>query len=179
MQIINVSPQGDLDCPLLGTVVESGEFVDCTAEQARVLLDQPANWQPHDDEAKALLDELAEAETEKAEADLVDGGMPQPSALRSAWIVWAASRGDADADSKTKAQLIDEHGFTAVLREREAAAELAAATGVAQDTAEQQKAAERAAQRAAAAAEKAAAKKAADDGSGDAGADNDNTPGGN
>lgn len=46
MKIRNVSPRGDLDVPLLGRVVEFGQEVDVTADQAGRLLDQPANWAP-------------------------------------------------------------------------------------------------------------------------------------
>jgi hypothetical protein len=43
-KIKNVSPLGDLDLPLIGRVVKSGEVFDVTDEQAVVLLEQPTNW---------------------------------------------------------------------------------------------------------------------------------------
>lgn len=45
-KIKNVSPFGDLDVPLLGQIVEHGNIVEVTAEQAEILLQQEANWQP-------------------------------------------------------------------------------------------------------------------------------------
>lgn len=42
----NVSPLGVLDLPLLGRVVEPGEVVEVSAEQARHLEGQVAAWQP-------------------------------------------------------------------------------------------------------------------------------------
>jgi hypothetical protein len=45
-KIKNVSPFGDLDVPLLGRIVEQGSIVEVTAEQADILLQQEANWQP-------------------------------------------------------------------------------------------------------------------------------------
>lgn len=44
-KIKNVSPFGDLDVPLLGRVIASGETVDVTDEQAETLLQQPDNYQ--------------------------------------------------------------------------------------------------------------------------------------
>ena len=46
MRIRNVSKFGDLDVPLLGTVVLAGKTVEVTAPQARRLLEQPTNWAP-------------------------------------------------------------------------------------------------------------------------------------
>ena len=43
-KIRNVSPRGDLDVPLLGRVVEAGQTVDVTDEQAARLLPQVDNW---------------------------------------------------------------------------------------------------------------------------------------
>lgn len=40
----NVSPRGDLDVPLLRRTVQRGEKFECTAEQARVLLEQEENF---------------------------------------------------------------------------------------------------------------------------------------
>jgi hypothetical protein len=42
----NVSPLGALDLPLLGRVVEPGEVIEVTAEQAKHLEGQIAAWQP-------------------------------------------------------------------------------------------------------------------------------------
>lgn len=43
-KIRNICPRGDLDVPLLGRVVEAGQVVDVTAEQAARLLPQVDNW---------------------------------------------------------------------------------------------------------------------------------------
>jgi hypothetical protein len=53
--IKNVSPIGALDIPLLRRVVEFGEEVEVSVEQATVLLDQEANYEPVDKSAKAIL----------------------------------------------------------------------------------------------------------------------------
>lgn len=42
--IKNISPLGDLDVPLLDRVVEAGEEVDVSAEDAKLLLAQPDNF---------------------------------------------------------------------------------------------------------------------------------------
>lgn len=42
----NISPQGDLDLPLVGRVIASGEVFEATAEQATQLSAQPDLWQP-------------------------------------------------------------------------------------------------------------------------------------
>lgn len=44
-KIKNVSPFGDLDVPLLGRIVASGETVEVTEEHAELLLQQPDNYQ--------------------------------------------------------------------------------------------------------------------------------------
>lgn len=65
MKLKNVSPHGDLDIPLVRRIVPAdGEF-DATPEQAAVLLDQPVNFAPADDEAAQL---LAKLQADKAEA---------------------------------------------------------------------------------------------------------------
>lgn len=46
MQFKNVSPQGDLDLPLVGRVIAAGEVFDVTPEQAELLAQQPAVWEP-------------------------------------------------------------------------------------------------------------------------------------
>lgn len=43
-KIMNVSPYGDLDVPLLGVVVVAGEVVDVDDDHAAVLLDQAENF---------------------------------------------------------------------------------------------------------------------------------------
>lgn len=46
MQFTNVSPQGDLDLPLIGRVIRAGETFDATPEQAALLVKQPDLWKP-------------------------------------------------------------------------------------------------------------------------------------
>ncbi|WP_166804808.1 hypothetical protein [Cryobacterium sp. Sr8] len=41
----NVSPQGDLDLPLVGRVITAGEVFEVTAAQADLLSAQPDVWQ--------------------------------------------------------------------------------------------------------------------------------------
>lgn len=41
----NISPQGDLDLPLIGRVVQAGEEFEVTAAQAKLLAAQPEVWQ--------------------------------------------------------------------------------------------------------------------------------------
>lgn len=57
-KIRNVSPFGDLDVPLLGRVVASGETVEVTEEQAELLLQQPDNYQPVGAVAKEIRKEV-------------------------------------------------------------------------------------------------------------------------
>lgn len=45
MKIRNVSRFGALDVPLLGRVVDAGEVVDVTSDQAERLLAQPDNFE--------------------------------------------------------------------------------------------------------------------------------------
>lgn len=66
MKIRNDSPVGDLDVPLLRRVVERGEEVEVTAEQAERLLRQEI-WSAADDAAHAVqakLDGAGEGESE-------------------------------------------------------------------------------------------------------------------
>lgn len=46
MKFRNVSPQGDLELPLVGRVVAFGEVIDVTKEQARLIQGQTDVWQP-------------------------------------------------------------------------------------------------------------------------------------
>jgi hypothetical protein len=64
----NISPLGALDVPLLRTIVEAGQTVDVTEDQARVLLLQHDNYEPADKAAKTLAADLA-AQQEPGEAD--------------------------------------------------------------------------------------------------------------
>jgi hypothetical protein len=68
----NVSPRGALDVPLLRRVIDAGETVDVTEDQARVLLLQPANYEPADKTTKALAADLAASQDPHA-ADGRDG----------------------------------------------------------------------------------------------------------
>ena len=69
MIIKNVSPLGELDVPLLGRFIEHGEEFEVSEDQAERLLPQAENYEPVDDEAKAVLaringDDEAEEVTE-------------------------------------------------------------------------------------------------------------------
>jgi hypothetical protein len=57
-KIKNVSPFGDLDVPLLGRVIEAGETVDVSDEEAEELLKQPLNYQPVGQAAKKIEKEV-------------------------------------------------------------------------------------------------------------------------
>jgi hypothetical protein len=46
MQFKNISPQGDLDLPLIGRVVARGEVIEVAPHQAELLAKQPDVWQP-------------------------------------------------------------------------------------------------------------------------------------
>lgn len=71
-KIKNISPFGALDVPLLRTVVEAGEVITVTEDQARALLLQPDNYEPADRPAKALAAALR-AEQDPDAADSHDG----------------------------------------------------------------------------------------------------------
>lgn len=45
MQFTNVSPQGDLELPLLGRVITAGETFEVTPAQGALLEKQPDLWQ--------------------------------------------------------------------------------------------------------------------------------------
>ncbi len=107
--ITNVSPYGDLDVPLLRQVVEAGASVDVSDDQAHRLLPQGENWAPADDAAQVIADTLT-AELEALND--ADDGPPAKSAPKAAWIGYAQAQGDADAESKTKEQLIEQYGET-------------------------------------------------------------------
>ena len=61
-KIKNVSPLGALDVPLLRAVLEPGQVIDVTDDQAAALLLQPGNYEPADKAAKALAADLAAAQ---------------------------------------------------------------------------------------------------------------------
>jgi hypothetical protein len=103
MRITNTSPYGDLDIPLLGVIVEAGQTVDVTEDQARRLLPQVENYAPADDEARAIAAELIPADDDQA---------PAPKEPKAAWVAWARKNGDDDPESKTKADLIELYGPT-------------------------------------------------------------------
>lgn len=44
-KVTNISPQGALELPLIGRVIEAGETFDVTPEQAALLAEQPDVWQ--------------------------------------------------------------------------------------------------------------------------------------
>ena len=87
----NISPLGDLDVPLLRTVIEAGETVTVTEDQARVLLLQPDNYEPADRPAKAIAADLR-AEQELDGADAHDGQEQDAQA--------AAGAADTEGSSK-------------------------------------------------------------------------------
>lgn len=45
MKFKNISPQGDLDVPLVRRVVALGEVIDVTVEQARLIEGQTDVWE--------------------------------------------------------------------------------------------------------------------------------------
>lgn len=59
-KIKNVSPFGALDVPLLGAIVEPGETVEVTDEQAAILLQQELNFAPVGADAKAIVKDVTE-----------------------------------------------------------------------------------------------------------------------
>ena len=74
MLLQHINPYGACDVPLLRRVLGAGEQFECTEEQARVLLAQVGNYEPADDEAKAIRAELdAEAEAVADGEDEVAG----------------------------------------------------------------------------------------------------------
>lgn len=54
MKLRNTSPYGDLDIPLVRQVVQGGTTFEVTEEQAKTLLTQTENYEPADDEARAV-----------------------------------------------------------------------------------------------------------------------------
>jgi hypothetical protein len=78
MRITNNSPLGDLDIPLLGRIVEAGETVDVTDEQAAVLLAQHNVFAPADPPAQAITDLYAAT---RAAADAEHGPAELPAAV--------------------------------------------------------------------------------------------------
>lgn len=85
----NISPLGDLDVPLLRTVIPAGETVDVTEDQARALLQQPGNYEPADKSAKALAGDLA-AQNDLGQADPRTG----PEQPAQAAVNGAATEGE-------------------------------------------------------------------------------------
>lgn len=58
MKLRNTSPYGDLDIPLVRRVVQGGTTFEVTEEQAKILLTQTENYEPADDEARAVAKKL-------------------------------------------------------------------------------------------------------------------------
>lgn len=79
----NISPLGALDVPLLRRVVEADEIIDVTEDQARVLLQQPDNYQPTDKATKTLAADLT-AQQDTDEATSHDGTNEDATAPASA-----------------------------------------------------------------------------------------------
>lgn len=65
-KIKNISPCGDLDVPLLRRVIETGETVEVTKDQAERLLAQPDNFEPVDKAAKDIQADLNAPATDDA-----------------------------------------------------------------------------------------------------------------
>lgn len=76
MIIKNVSPLGELDVPLLGRFIDYGEEFEVSKDQAERLLPQAENYEPVDDEAKAVL--AAINGEEEAAADEATDPEPAP-----------------------------------------------------------------------------------------------------
>lgn len=74
--IKNVSPLGDLDVPLLGRFLDAGEEIEVSDDVAERLLPQAENYEPVDDEAKAILAKLYPA----PEAEEPEEGEGEPAA---------------------------------------------------------------------------------------------------
>ena len=70
--IKNVSPLGELDVPLLGRFLAFGEEIEVSDDVAERLLPQAENYEPVDDEAKAIFAKLFPAEDDEPEEDEVD-----------------------------------------------------------------------------------------------------------
>lgn len=88
MKLRNINPIGLVDVPLLYRqgepfdtegvgCLQPGEVFDVTEDQARQLLGQPTNYEPADDEATALLDQLAAEALEQAHAALAEAEAAQ------------------------------------------------------------------------------------------------------
>lgn len=68
MLIRNVNPLGAVEVPLLGQVVDRDATVDVDQEEAERLLPQRMNWAPADEASQAVLDQIAQAERDAADA---------------------------------------------------------------------------------------------------------------
>lgn len=76
--IKNVSPLGELDVPLLGRFLDYGEEIEVSDDVAERLLPQAENYEPVDDEAKAILAKL-NGEPDADESDeSEEAGEPEP-----------------------------------------------------------------------------------------------------
>lgn len=86
--IKNVSPLGELDVPLLGCFLEYGEEIEVSHDVAARLLPQAENYEPVDDEAKAILAKLngedEDGEPEEGEGEPEPEGEPEAAAKPSA-----------------------------------------------------------------------------------------------
>lgn len=69
----NVSPLGALELPLLGRVVEPGEVVEVSDEQATSLHGQEATWQPVADPPPRRAHRVANSEQEPAQGTTIQG----------------------------------------------------------------------------------------------------------
>lgn len=79
MLITNDSPLGDLDIPLLGRIVEAGETVEVTDEQAAILLAQHNIFIPADQDAQDVAEQHAAARDLGLPAFGPDVELPAPA----------------------------------------------------------------------------------------------------
>lgn len=86
LKIKNMSPLGDLDVPLLGRVVKSGEVVEVSPEHAQQLLRQGDLWQATDSDPSQR---------------------PPESAKKPVWLEYAKHLEVEGADDMTKPELIE------------------------------------------------------------------------
>lgn len=82
--IKNVSPLGDLDVPLLGRFLDAGEEIEVSDDVAERLLPQAENYEPVDDEAKAILAKLYPDQDSDPEPEEADEGEGEPAAEEAA-----------------------------------------------------------------------------------------------
>lgn len=106
MKLRNINPIGQADVPLLyrqgepfdqhgAGCLEPGEEFDVTEDQARRLLPQMSNYEPADDEARQLLDDLAAEAQQEAETALAQAEHSTPLASTPAADITSTDGSDA------------------------------------------------------------------------------------